>query len=479
MNDFQYPCSGLFIGGEWISTNSRATGGVYNPATGQQIGHVMHATPADVTDALAAAERGFSVWRRTPPAERAATLHAAATLLRERQEASARVLTLEQGKPLAEARGEIGACAAALEWAAVECKQSHQRILPPRAGSKRFTVYKEPVGAAAAFSPWNFPAFLAARKVAAALGAGCSLVIKPAEETPASFLCVAKALDDAGLPKGVLNVVFGNPAEISRQLIASPVIRKIAFTGSTRVGKELASLAGSYAKPVVMELGGHAPVVIAEDAEIDSAVKLSIASKFRNAGQVCVSPTRFFVHDSVHDRFLREFCAGVEALRVGDGLDGDTQMGPLANARRLDAVERIVEDALTHGATCNTGGRRRDGVGHFFAPTVLSNVPATAQIMTQEPFGPIAVINRFATLDEAMNSANATPFALAAYAFTSSAHTIAKLSEGLDAGMIGINGFTIAYPDSPTGGRRDSGYGSEGGPEGFEAYLMSKCVNEQ
>jgi succinate-semialdehyde dehydrogenase/glutarate-semialdehyde dehydrogenase len=406
-------------------------------------------------------------------------LNRAAQLLRERQEASARILTLEQGKPLAEARGEIGASIAALDWAAEEGKRDHHRELAPRAGSKRFTVRKEPIGPAAAFSPWNFPAFLAARKVATALGAGCSVVIKPAEETPASFLCVARALDDAGLPKGVLNVVYGDPADISRHLIASPAIRKIAFTGSTRVGKELASLAGGYAKPVVMELGGHAPVLIFDDADIDVAVKLAVASKYRNAGQVCVSPTRFFVQESIHRRFLPAFCAAVKALRVGDGLDPDTHMGPLANARRLEAVERVVADAVSHGAKCGQGGGRRRGEGHFFEPTVLCDVPGTAQIMTQEPFGPIAVINRFATLEEAIELANSTPFALAAYAFTRARDTIAAVSDGLDAGMIGVNGFTIAFPDSPTGGRRDSGYGSEGGTEGFEAYLMNKCVNEQ
>jgi succinate-semialdehyde dehydrogenase/glutarate-semialdehyde dehydrogenase len=484
VSDVRYPQPGLFIGGRWIaeppvSASPVSTSTVRNPANGEVIGHVPHAGASQLDEAIVAAAAGFASWSRTSADDRAIVLHRAAELVRERQDAIARILTLEQGKPLSEARGEAGAVAAALEWSAEEGKRLHHRVLAPRAGSKRFTIRKEPVGVAAAFSPWNFPVSLAGRKVATALGAGCSIIIKPAEETPGSFLAVAHALADAGLPDGVLNVVFGNPAEVSRHLVASPIVRKIAFTGSTRVGKELAALAGAYAKPMVMELGGHAPVLVFDDAEVELAVKLSVASKFRNAGQVCVAPTRFLIHERLHASFVDLFCQAVEAIRVGDGLEAATTMGPLANARRVDAMERLLANALAHGAECRAGGARMDRGGYFFQPTVLTDVPDDARIMTEEPFGPVAVLNRFNSFDEAIARANGTPFALAAYAFSRSIDTIAAVTDALDAGMIGINGFTIAFADSPAGGRRDSGYGSEGGREGFDAYLINKCINEQ
>jgi len=479
MSEASYCSPGLFVGGRWISMESRDSSAVYNPAVGRVIDRVPHATPKDLDEAVAAAAQGFSRWSKTSADDRAVILNRAAKIIRERQEASARILTLEQGKPLAESRSEIASCAAMLEWSAEEGKRVHHHVLPPRAGGERPVIRKEPVGPSAAFSPWNFPASLAARKVASALGAGCSVIVKPAEETPASFLTVARALDDAGLPKGALNVVYGNPSEISQHLIASPTIRKISFTGSTRIGKELASLAGAHAKSAIMELGGHAPVVIFDDADIELAVKLSIASKYRNAGQVCISPTRFFIQEGVYRRFVGSFREGVETLRVGDGLDPDTNMGPLANFRRLGAMERLVADALSQGAKRETGGAPLNRDGYFFQPTILTEVPDTAQIMNEEPFGPIAVINRFSTFDEAISRANATPFALGAYAFTRSAENIAAVSEALEAGMIGINGFNIVFPDSPIGGRRDSGYGSDGGRDGFDAYLMNKFINEQ
>jgi succinate-semialdehyde dehydrogenase/glutarate-semialdehyde dehydrogenase len=474
-----YPEPSLFIGGRWSTTAPEASSEVRNPASGEVIGHVPHAGAAQLDQAIAAAASGFDKWSRSSADDRAIVLHRAATLVRERQDAIAHILTLEQGKPLPEARAEAGAAAAALEWSAEEGKRLNFRVLSPRAGSRRFTIRKDPIGATAAFSPWNFPVSLAARKVATALGAGCSMIIKPAEETPGSFLGVARALADAGLPDGVLNVVYGKPADVSQHLIASPVVRKIAFTGSTRVGKELAALAGAHAKPLVMELGGHAPVLVFEDADIELAVKLSVASKFRNAGQVCVAPTRFFIHERIRDSFVDLFCRAVKSIQVGSGLEPGTTMGPLANPRRVDAMERLIADSLSHGAACRAGGERMGRDGYFFQPTVLTDVPDGARIMGEEPFGPVAVLNRFASFEEAILRANGTPFALAAYAFSQSLETTSAVADALDAGMIGINGFTIAFADSPAGGRRDSGYGSEGGREGFEAYLINKCINEQ
>jgi succinate-semialdehyde dehydrogenase/glutarate-semialdehyde dehydrogenase len=475
----RYPQPSLFIGGRWSTAAPGSSSEVRNPATGEVIGQVPHASAAQLDQAISAAASGFDKWSRTSADDRAIVLHRAATLVRERQDAIAHILTMEQGKPLPEARAEAGAAAAALEWSAEEGKRLNFRVLPQRAGSKRFTIRKEPIGATAAFSPWNFPVSLAARKVATALGAGCSMIIKPAEETPGSFLGVARSLAEAGLPDGVLNVVYGRPADVSHHLIASPVVRKIAFTGSTRVGKGLAALAGAHAKPLVMELGGHAPVLVFEDADIELAVRLSVASKFRNAGQVCVAPTRFFIHERIHESFVDLFCRAVRSIQVGGGLEPDTTMGPLANARRVDAMERLIADSLSRGAACRAGGERIARDGYFFQPTVLTDVPDGARIMTEEPFGPVAVLNRFTSFDEAVSRANGTPFALAAYAFSRSPETTAAVAGALDAGMIGINGFTIAFADSPAGGRRDSGYGSEGGREGFEAYLINKCINEQ
>jgi succinate-semialdehyde dehydrogenase/glutarate-semialdehyde dehydrogenase len=476
VSDVHYPPLNLYIAGRWATATAASP--VCNPANGHIIGQVPHASRAQLDEALESAADGFAIWQHTPPGNRAVVLRRAAVLLRERVDSIARTLTLEQGKPLAEACAEIAGCAAAFDWAAEEGARIRERVLPPRAGSLRFAIRKEPIGATAAFSPWNFPVFLAGRKVATALGAGCSMIVKPAEETPGGFLAVARALHDAGLPEGVLNVVFGNPGEVSEHLIASPIIRKITFTGSTRVGKQLAALAGAHGKPLVMELGGHAPVLIFDDADIGRAVELSVASKYRNAGQVCVSPTRFFVQDSVYSRFVEAFCERVKAIRVGNGIEIDTTMGPMANGRRVESVEQLTSDALSRGAVCRVGGTRIDG-GHFFRPTVLTDVPDGARIMSEEPFGPVAVLGRFASLDEAIDRANGTPFALAAYAFTRSVETTAAVTDSLDAGMIGINGFTIAFADSPAGGRRDSGYGSEGGPEGFDAYLINKCINEQ
>ena len=477
MTQDRYISPSLLIGGEWVSQTG-AEGPVINPATGERIGSVPLADAALIDRALAAAESGFEIWRKTALQDRAQIMKRAAGLLRERLEEAARHMTIEQGKPLAESRAEMESCAALLEWCPDEAARIEDRELPERAGFERLTVRKEPIGPVAAFSPWNFPASLAGRKTASALSVGCSVIVKPAEETPACFGYVARALQEAGLPDGVLNVLYGDPAEVSSRLIDSPVIRKIAFTGSTAVGSKLAAQAGARAKPCVMELGGHAPVVVFDDADIERAVKLSVASKFRNAGQVCVSPTRFFVHDKVYDAFVDAFVQGASALKVGDGLAPDTQMGPLANQRRVEAIDEIIRDAVSHGADKRLGGELPNVPGHYYPATVLAGVPDSARVMQEEPFGPLAVMNRFSDTDEAIAKANGTPFALGAYAFTRSKERAAQIGEALDAGMVGVNGYSIVFTDSPLGGRRQSGFGSEGGREGIEAYLINKFVSE-
>jgi succinate-semialdehyde dehydrogenase/glutarate-semialdehyde dehydrogenase len=339
-------------------------------------------------------------------------------------------------------------------------------------------VISQPIGPVAAFSPWNFPTTIPARKIAAALSAGCPVIIKPAEETPASCLALARALDDAGLPKGVLNVLFGRPAQVAERLIASPVIRKITFTGSTAVGKQLASLAGAAMKRTTMELGGHAPVIVFDDADIDHAVKLLAAAKFRNAGQICIAPTRFFLHERVHDEFMDKFFAAVQTIQLGPGLDPTTRMGPLANPRRVQAMKNMISDAQSLGAKTVAGGSGVAGAGNFWTPTVLTDVPDVALAMNQEPFGPLVVAQRFASFDEAVSKANRLPFGLASYAFSRSARTVAAIGEAIEAGMVGINFVTLTGPETPFGGIKDSGHGSEGGIEGLADYLQTKYIAE-
>lgn len=468
----------LFIDGEWLSGNGRTTQPVVNPATEEVIGELPHASMADLDRALAAAERGFAVWRATAPHERAKVLKRAADLLRDRQADIARNATLESGKPIAETRIELGMAADTLEWYAEEGRRAYGRVLPQRAPGMRLTVLKEPIGPVAAFAPWNFPLGNPARKLGAALGAGCSVIMKPAEETPESGLAVARALVDAGLPSGVLAIVFGIPAEVSSHLLASPVIRKISFTGSTQVGKHLVKLAAEGMKRTTMELGGHAPVIVFDDVDLDHVLDLSVAAKFRNAGQVCVSPTRFYVHERIYDSFVAGFAKRAAALPVGDGLIETNRMGPLVHARRLSAVEAFIDDARKHGATVHSGGARLRSPGYFWAPTVLADVPNSARIMNEEPFGPIAVINPFSTYEDVIQQANRLPYGLAAFAFTNSSRQVNLLGEQLEAGMVGINSYLISVPESPFGGMKESGHGSEMGVEGLDACLVTKFVSE-
>jgi succinate-semialdehyde dehydrogenase / glutarate-semialdehyde dehydrogenase len=438
---------------------------------------VAHAGRADLDMALEAAQKGFETWRDMTAADRSKIMRKAAGLMRERAADIAQLMTQEQGKPLAEAKGEALAAADIIEWFAEEGFRVYGRIVPSRGSlALRQMVLKDPVGPVAAFTPWNFPINQVVRKVGAALAAGCSMLVKAAEETPAAPAQLIRAFADAGNPPGVLGLVYGNPAEISSYLIPHPVIRKITFTGSTPVGKQLAALAGQHMKRVTMELGGHAPVIVAEDADVALAVKASGAAKFRNAGQVCIAPTRFLVHESIRKEFAAALAKQAQGLKVGDGLTEGTQMGPLANPRRLTAMAEFTRDAIEQGATLLAGGERIGDAGNFWQPTVLADVPQGAKVFNDEPFGPMAAIRSFNTLDEAIAEANRLPYGLAGYAFTRSLKNADLLARRVSVGMLWVNMPAMPSAEMPFGGVKDSGYGSEGGPEALEAYLNVRAV---
>ncbi len=472
-----YPDTQLFINGEWRDAADGRTLAVQNPATGQEIGRVAHASRADLDQALVAVERGFEIWRDFTPAKRSVIMRRAAALMRERADEIARVMTQEQGKPLIEARGETMAAADIIEWFAEEGFRVYGRLVPHRSDiTVRQMVIKDPVGPVAAFTPWNFPINQVVRKIGAGLAAGCSMIVKAPEETPASPAALIQAFHEAGLPEGVLNLVYGNPAEISEYLIASPVIRKITFTGSTPVGKLLASQAGKYMKRVSMELGGHAPVIVCEDADVDLAVRSAGRAKFRNAGQVCISPTRFLVHNSVKDRFAEALAEVANGINVGDGLSEGTEMGPLANDRRLTAMAEFQQDAVARGARLLAGGERIGDTGNFWKPTVLSDVPLDARLFNDEPFGPVAGVRGFDKLEEAIAEANRLSFGLAGYAFTRSLANADLLTRRVEVGMLWVNTPAASSAELPFGGIKDSGYGTEGGPEALDNYLNTRAV---
>ncbi|MDT8398764.1 MAG: NAD-dependent succinate-semialdehyde dehydrogenase [Pseudomonadales bacterium] len=473
-----YPALQLFIAGQWLDRGQRKSESVLNPATGEVLGELPHASTADLDQALAAAAAGFQVWRSKLPEERSLILRKACAIMRSRAEEMARIATLESGKVLAQTRIEVNMTIEVFEWYAEEGRRAYGRVLAQRQAGSRMLVVKEPVGPVAAFTPWNFPLGNPARKIGAALGAGCSCIIKPAEDTPASALMIARALQEAGLPDGVLSVVYGIPAEVCPYLLASRLIRKMSFTGSIPVGKHLLKLAADNMIRTTMELGGHAPVLVFEDADIEKVLDMAVLSKYRNGGQVCVSPTRFFVHESLYAHFVDGFSARVANIKTGNGLVDGIHMGPLIHARRREAVAALVDDAVSRGATLNNGGSFLPGPGFFYAPTVLSDVPDNARIMSDEPFGPVAVINPFHDFDEVIAKANSLPYGLAAYAFTDSAKRVKLLGERLEAGMIGINSFMISVPESPFGGVKESGHGSEEGIEGLEACLITKFISE-
>ncbi|QDC00716.1 NAD-dependent succinate-semialdehyde dehydrogenase [Mesorhizobium sp. 8] len=468
----------LFIDGEWREGSAGRSGAVVDPATGEVFALVTHAGPADLDCALAAAQRAFLEWRLVSPYERSKLLRKAADLLRQRAETIAALMTREQGKPLAESLGETVGSADHIDWYAEEGRRAYGRLIPARAPGVRQIVIREPVGPVAGFSPWNFPVSQAVRKIAGALAAGCTIIIKCPEETPFSAIELVRCFADAGIPAGAVNLVFGVPAEISEYLIPAQQIRKISFTGSIPVGKLLGQLAAAHVKRATLELGGHSPFIVCEDADPEAAVKLGLLLKYRNAGQVCAAPSRYFVHERHYKRFVDAFVAGSEALKVGPGTEPGVQMGPLANSRRLDAMQAFVADAESRGAKVLTGGKRIGNQGNFFAPTVLVDTPEDARLMVDEPFGPLAPIASFASLDDAIARSNSLPYGLAAFAFTNSERTSTLLGDRLESGMISINHFGIAAPETPFGGIKESGFGSEGGVEGLDAFLQTKFISE-
>ncbi len=469
-----YPDLQLYIDGAWRTTGDSLP--VVNPVTEEEVGRVPVARTGDLDDALAAAERGFEVWSHTSPRERADMVRAASDLMRQRQDEIAHAITLEHGKPFQQARLEVIRGCEFFEWDAGEAVRTYGRVIPSAPGV-RYVVHHQPIGPVAAFSPWNFPMSQPARKVAGAVASGCSIILKAAEETPAGALHIAKAFHDVGLPPGVLNVVFGVPADISSHLIPSQTVKLVAFTGSTAVGRHLTTMASSHMTPVLMELGGHAPVIVCEDTDVDEAAVSSAIRKTRNAGQVCTSPTRFFVHEQVYDHFLDVFTKRCAATVVGDGMDEATEMGPLANERRVPALSGFVADAVDAGAELMTGGKRIGDTGFFFEPTVLANVPDHARVMQEEPFGPLAIVNPVSSLDEAIACANSVPYGLAAYGFTNRADYADRMVEKVEAGNLSINTLEASLPETPFGGVKSSGYGREGGTEGLNHYTVVKNVS--
>ena len=470
-----YPELKFLIGGEWRSAAPGEQ--VINPSDGSVLGPLPHAGRAELEDAIAAAERGLETWRKVPPAEREAILLRAADLLGERRESIAHAIALDQGKTLPEARSEVDTARARIAWDAAEGRRLYGRIIPSQPGFRKMSL-RYPIGIVAAFTPWNYPLASPTRKVAGALAAGCSIILKGAEETPSGPMALVRAFHDAGVPEGVVNLVYGKPAEISEYLIPHPSIRLVTFTGSVPVGKHLAALCGRHMKPAIMELGGNSPVIVWDDVDVDALGPQAVAAKSRNAGQVCVSPTRFFVHERVYDRFAESFAAAAQAWRTGPALSSDSQMGPLINQRRLDAIEGYVIDAAERGARIASGGERLGNAGFVYPLTVLADMPADARAMIEEPFGPLALLHRVSTLDEAIAKANSVPFGLAAFAFTDSARVTDRLIDGIECGGLSINHFTSSYPEVPFGGIKDSGYGREGGAEGLDGYTYVKGVTQ-
>jgi len=468
----------LYIDGKWLNGEGRKGEDVINPATGKALGHLPHASTADLDAAIAAAEKGLAVWKSTSAYDRSKIMRKAADLLRERYDHVSKVQTQEQGKAYVESRAEVLTSAEIIEWYAEEGRRTYGRVVPGRQKGVRQIVLQEPVGVVAAFTPWNFPTLTPVRKIGGALAAGCSIIIKASEETPGTCIELAKCFADAGLPAGVLNLVFGVPANVSEHLIPAKAVKKISFTGSIPVGKHLAGLAARGMKRATMELGGHSPVVVFEDADPEKAADTIAAFKYRNAGQVCISPTRFYVQEKSYNKFLARFTEYAKGLKMGDGLEKGITLGPLANPRRLDAMETFVNDSKARGGKVVTGGSRQGNQGFFFQPTVITDVPDDSKIMTEEPFGPVAPIVTFKTFDEVVERANSLPYGLAAYAFTSSEKTATAIGDAMQSGMVGVNSVAVSTPETPFGGVKESGYGSEGGIEGLQAYLNTKFISQ-
>jgi succinate-semialdehyde dehydrogenase/glutarate-semialdehyde dehydrogenase len=468
----------LYIDGKWLNGEGRKGEDVLNPATGKTLAHLPHASKADLDAALTAAEKGFAVWKATSAYDRSKIMRKAADLLRERYDHIAKVQTQEQGKVYVESRAEVLTSADIIDWYAEEGRRTYGRIVPGRQKGVRQLVIQEPVGIVAAFTPWNFPTLTPVRKLAAALAAGCSIIIKASEETPGGCVELVKCFVDAGVPAGVINLVFGVPAEISEYLIPQKAVKKVSFTGSVPVGKHLAGLAAKGMKRTTMELGGHSPVVVFDDADPEKAADTIAAFKYRNSGQVCISPTRFYVQEKSYSKFLARFTEYAKGIKMGDGLEKGISMGPLANSRRLDAMDSFVKDAKDRGGKVVAGGERQGNQGYFYQPTVVTDVPDDSKIMTEEPFGPVAPIVPFKTFDEVVERANSLQFGLAAYAFTSSEKTANAIGDAIQSGMVGVNSVSVSTPETPFGGIKESGYGSEGGLEGLQAYTVTKFISQ-
>lgn len=466
----------LYINGEFITGDGRKMQNVINPATQEVLGQLPHASEADLDMALHAAEKAFASWKRSSPMDRSTILRKVAQLTRDRAKEIAQHMTMDMGKPLAEALGEVISCADHADWHAEECRRIYGRVIPPRNPDVRQLVLREPIGVCVAFTPWNFPYNQAIRKICAAIGAGCTIILKGPEDAPSAVMAIAQMFHDAGLPPGVLNIVWGAPDKVSDYLIRSPISRKVSFTGSVPIGKQLAALAGAHMKRVTMELGGHSPVLVFDDADIDRAATMLAKFKIRNAGQVCVSPTRFYVQSKAYDKFLAKFVDVLKNIKVGNGMEEGVEMGPLAHERRVPAISKFVEDARQRGAEVVLGGDPIEGKGFFFPPTVITGLKDDSMLMTQEPFGPIAPVVPFTDEDEVIRRANSLPFGLSSYVFTNSLQTATKVSNALEAGMVNINHFGSALPETPFGGIKDSGIGSEGGLETFDGYLVTKFV---
>jgi succinate-semialdehyde dehydrogenase / glutarate-semialdehyde dehydrogenase len=467
----------MYIDGIWRPAQSGNTAGLVNPASGEEFGRLSLASAPDIDAALAAAQRGFARWRQLPLAERCRLISLVGELLRERVDAIARDLTLEQGKTLAQARGEILGTADYFTGIAAAAMNLSGRAIPTGSDGMRRSVTYEPIGPVFAVSPWNLPAMMPGRKIANSLGAGCSVIVKPARETPLSAYAIAKCCEDAGIPPGVVNVICGDAAQISAAMIGSRVIRKVSFTGSTQVGRALAQIAGSSLKKITLELGGHAPVIVFDDADLEAVVEATVTARFANAGQSCLAPTRFFVQQRLYARFVQLFSARAGALRVGDGMDPATQMGPLTSARRLPLMDALVKDALQKGARLTAGGRRLERAGFFFAPTVLAEVSEAAALMSEEPFGPVTAIVPFADVDTVIERANATAYGLAAYIFTRDPDLAMRVVSQVEAGMVGINSVSVAHPSLPFGGVKDSGIGREGAYDGLLDSMVTKSIS--
>jgi succinate-semialdehyde dehydrogenase / glutarate-semialdehyde dehydrogenase len=468
----------LYIDGQFLKGEGRKEQDVVNPATGQAIAKLPHASAADLDRALLAAQKAFDTWKHSSPMERSRILRKVAELTRQRASDIGRNITLDMGKPHAEAIGEVTSCAEHAEWTAEEARRIYGRVIPPRLPNVRQMVLREPVGVCAAFSPWNFPYNQAIRKICAAIGSGCTIILKGPEDSPSAVVAIARMFHEAGLPPGVLNIVWGVPAEVSKHLIESPIVRKISFTGSVPVGKQLAAMAAAHMKRSTMELGGHSPVIVCADADVERAADLLSGFKFRNAGQVCVSPTRFYIQEQVFDKFMARFIDRTRSLKVGDGMAPDTKMGPLAHQRRVPALEAFVNDANDRGATIEIGGNKITGGGFFFEPTIVTHAPDDSMLMTHEPFGPIASCVPYKDLQDTIRRANSLPYGLSSYAFTTNTANALQIQNGIEAGMVNINHFGQALAETPFGGVKDSGIGSEGGMETFDGYLVTKFVTQ-